>query len=86
MYAVDDATFQAARSILVALASELAGQQESGSRRPVDAQALVRSAAGVDLPEGGEAAYLGAIADGLQRMFPIEELFPRKRRTPRTEV
>ena len=55
MYVVEDETFQRARSILSAISKDLASQEESGYRRPVDLRALVRGAAGVDLPEGGEA-------------------------------
>ncbi len=80
MYSVEDETFQRARSILSSLARELAGQQESGIQRPVDLQDLVRRSAKVDLPEGGEADYLNSVAETLERMYPIDELFPRKRR------
>lgn len=79
MYAVEDETFQQARSILSTLARELTGQEASGSRRPVDLQQLVRRSADVEVPNDGEAAYASSIADSLERMFPIDELFPRKR-------
>jgi hypothetical protein len=81
MYVVEDETFQRARSVVSSLASELTGQEESGVKRPVDLRELIRRSADVHLPEGGEAEYLHSIAEKLQRTFPIEELFPRKRRT-----
>jgi hypothetical protein len=81
MYAVENAMFQQARSIVASLAKELTSQQEAGIRRPADLHELVRRSTDVDLPEDGEADYLHAIADKLERTFPIEELFPRKRRT-----
>jgi hypothetical protein len=80
MYVVEDETFRQARSILSALAEELTGGAESGSRQPIDLQELIRRSAEVDLPAGGEAAYLASVARSLERLFPIEELFPRKRR------
>jgi len=80
MYAVEDGTFHRARSILSVVAKELAGQEASGSRRPVDLRKLIRRSASVELPEAGEAAYVSTIAADLARLFPIEELFPRKRR------
>jgi len=83
MYIVEDELFRRARSILSVLASELTSQPESATRRPVDLGDLVRRSADVDLPEDGEADYLRAIAGELERMFPIEDLFPRKRRTDR---
>ena len=83
MYVVDDETFQQGRSVLCALAKELAGQDASGSRRPVDVRELIRRSADVGLAEGGEALYLQSIADNLERTFPIEELFTRKRRAVR---
>jgi hypothetical protein len=82
MYAVDDETFRRARSVISALARELNRQHDSGVRRPLDVHGLVRQSAG-DLPENGEATYLSSIADDLARLFPIEELFPRKPRTGR---
>ena len=81
MYVVDDETFLRARPILAALAREMTEQSESGVRRPVDLRELVRRSAPADLPDDGEAAYVRSIADRLERTFPIEELFPRKRRT-----
>ena len=83
MYAVDDETFLRARAILSALAAELLAQQTSGAQRPVDAHALIHRSTGETIPEGAEQAYLAAIADRLERIFPIEELFPRKRRSGR---
>jgi hypothetical protein len=80
MYTVEDEIFQQARSVLVVLAHELDAQQAAGSRRPVDLHDLVRRSADAALPADGEAAYLRAVADQLQRCFPISELFPRKRR------
>jgi hypothetical protein len=80
MYTVQDETFVQARAVLSALAQELDGQQASGSRRDVDLHALIRRAATSDLEAGGETAYLHAIAEKLDRTFPISELFPRKRR------
>ncbi len=80
MYVVDDVTFRQARSIIISLAQELSGQEGSRSAAPVDLRELVRQSAELDLPAGGEAAYLSAVAGSLERLFPIEELFPRKRR------
>lgn len=79
MYTVEDETFRQARAIVSEIAAELSSQRESGSRRAVDLGALIRSAAPT-VPVGGEAEYLRAIADRLEKSFPIEELFPRKRR------
>lgn len=81
MYIVEDETFERARSILSCLASELTGQQDSRIQPPVDLQGLIRRSTDVDLPENGEAAYVNSIADRLQRSYPIEQLFPRKRRS-----
>jgi hypothetical protein len=80
MYVVEDETFRQARSILSALAKELTAEAESGSRQLIDLQELIRRSAEVDLPAGGEAAYLASVAGSLERLFAIEELFPRKRR------
>jgi len=80
MYAVEDETFRQARSVLSALATELTEQSVSGLRRPVDLQELVRRSAPVEVSEGGETEYLSSIAASLERTFPVEELFPRKRR------
>jgi len=84
MYVVDDETFLRARSILSSLANELTDQVESDAEGPVDLRALVRQSAQSDLPEGGEVDYLRAVADRLERTFPIEELFPRRRRAGMT--
>ena len=81
MYAVEDELFQEARSILVALARELDAQEAAGTRHPVDLHELVRRSARGGLAENGEAAHLHALAERLQRSFPIGELFPRKRRS-----
>jgi len=83
MYAVEDATFRRARSILVALAKELTGQQEAGTKQPIDLHGLVRRSADVPLPEGEEAAHAWALAADLARLFSVEEMFPRKRRSAR---
>jgi len=80
MYIVEDETFRQARSILAALARELTAREESGSGSPIDVLALIQRSAGVDLPAGGEAAYVSSVSAALERLFPIEELFPRKRR------
>lgn len=80
MYAVEDETFSRARSVLTELARELADQEARGQRRPVDLHGLVRRSATSELPSGGEAEYLSAVAADLARLFPIEELFPRRRR------
>jgi hypothetical protein len=79
MYTVEDDLFVQARAILSSLARELDAQEATGSPQPVDVRAVIRQAA-ADLESGGEAAYLRAIADRLERSFPISELFPRKRR------
>ena len=80
MYIVEDETFRQARSILAALARELTAREESGSGSPIDLLALIQRSAEAALPVGGEAAYVAAVARSLERHFPIEELFPRKRR------
>jgi len=80
MYIVEDETFRQARSILAALAKELTAREESGSGSPIDVHALIRRSAEADLPAGGEAAYVSSVSAALERLFPIEELFPRKRR------
>jgi hypothetical protein len=77
MFTVEDETFRQARAIVSAVAAGLSGQRESGSS--VDLSALIRSAAPA-VPMGGEAEYVRAIAERLEKSFPIEELFPRKRR------
>jgi hypothetical protein len=84
MYTVEDETFQQARAVVSALARELAAQQASRSRLPVDLRDLVRRSAPSDLAPGGEVAYLQAIADKLEKSFPISELFPRRRRAGRS--
>ena len=81
MYTVEDETFRRARGIVSALSRELTSQEASGSSHAVDLRELVRSAADSGQP-GGEAEYVRAIADRLEKSFPIEELFPRKRRAP----
>ena len=80
MYIVEDETFRQARSILAALAKELTDRDESGSDSPIDVTELIRRSAEADLPAGGEAAYVSSVSAALERLFPIEELFPRKRR------
>jgi hypothetical protein len=80
MYVVEDETFRQARAIISALARELAEQEASRFGRPVDLRKLIRHSASAELPVGGEAEYLSAIADKLEKTFPIEEMFPRKRR------
>ena len=80
MYAVEDELFQQARFILAILARELISQRESGVRRRVDLQELVRRSADADLPKDGEADYLHSLTAKLERTFPVEELFPRGRR------
>jgi hypothetical protein len=81
MYTVEDETFRRAREIVTALSRELTSQEASGSSHPVDLGELVRSVADRVQP-GGEAEYVRVIADRLDKSFPIEELFPRKRRAP----
>lgn len=83
MYAVEDATFKAARAIVAALARELSDQEGSGSRRPVDLHQLVRRSADIEVPVGGEAAYVSSVAADLGRLFSVEQMFPRKRRSDR---
>ncbi len=80
MYVVEDETFRRARSILSALAKELTEREESAVTSLIDLTGLIRRSAGADLPAGGEPAYIAAIARSLERLFPIEEMFPRKRR------
>jgi hypothetical protein len=80
MYVVEDETFKRARSVVTAISRELSGQAAAGSRNLVDLQELVRRSADADVPDNGEAEYLAALATDLARLFPLEELFPRKRR------
>ncbi len=80
MYTVGDETFVQARAVLSSLARELDAQQASGSHHPVDLYELIRRAAPAGLEVGGEVAHLHSIADKLAKSFPIEELFPRRRR------
>ena len=80
MYIVEDETFRQARSILSALAKGLTEGEDSESGSPIDVHALIRRSAEADLPAGGEAAYVSSVAETLERLFPMEELFPRKRR------
>ncbi|MDH4333717.1 MAG: hypothetical protein OEW24_00385 [Chloroflexota bacterium] len=80
MYVVEDETFRQARSILSALAKELTDREESGSSLPTDLVAVIRRSAQGDLPVGAEAAYVSSLSAALERLFPIEELFPRRRR------
>lgn len=80
MYVVEDETFRQARALLSALATELRDHDPSGADAPIDLQALIRRSAGGDLSAGGEAAYVASIARSLERLFPVEELFPRRRR------
>jgi len=80
MYTVEDETFQRARAIVSALSRELTSQQAAGTRLPVDLHELIRRSAVKDLAVDGEAEYLHALADRLERSFPIDELFPRRRR------
>jgi len=80
MYIVEDETFRQARSILSALAKGLTEGEDSESDSPIDLTELIQRSAGVDLPAGGEAAYVSSVSAALERLFPIEELFPRKRR------
>jgi hypothetical protein len=77
MYTVEDETFRQARAIVSAVAAGLSDQRESGF--PVDLRALIRSAAPA-VPVGEETEYVRAIAEKLEKSFPIDELFPRKRR------
>jgi hypothetical protein len=79
MYTVEDETFRQARAIVSAVAAELSGQPRSGPAHTVDLRELIRSAA-PSVPAGGEAEFARAIAERLEKSFPIEELFPRKRR------
>jgi len=81
MYVVDDETFRRTRSIVASLADALAAPVDAGTV-PTDLRALVRRTA-VDLPVGGEAAWVADLRDALGRLFPIEEMFPRKRRSGR---
>lgn len=80
MYTVEDETFEQARAILSAVAHALDAQQASGSQHPVDLHELIRRGAPRDVEAGGEAGYLHSIAEKLGKSFPINELFPRRRR------
>ena len=86
MYVIEDETFQRARSILIALARELAAQEQAGIRRPVELLEIVRRSAGGDLPTDGALAFLRSTVDRLEKSFPIDELFPRRRRGGKTPV
>jgi hypothetical protein len=81
MYTVEDETFQQARAIVSAVAAELSGQHGLGPAHAVDLRELIRLA-DPSVAMGGETEYVRTIADRLEKSFPIEELFPRKRRAP----
>lgn len=79
MYLVEDETFERARAIVSMLAKELAEQDALRFGRPVDLRKLIRHAADTELPVGGEAEYLSAVADKLEKTFTAEALLPHKR-------
>jgi hypothetical protein len=79
MYLVEDDTFERARAIVSTLANELAEQETLRFGRPIDLRKVIRHAAGADLPAGGEAEYLSAIANKLEKTFSAGALFPHKR-------
>ena len=82
MYLVEDETFEQARSIVSLLAKELAEQGVSRFGRPVDIRKLIRHSALRELPVGGEAEYLSAVAEKLEKTFTAEALFPHKHGGP----
>ena len=79
MYTVEDELMDQARAVLAALATELRAQEAAGEMAPVHVRSLIRGAAAGAVAEGEEVAYLASIADRLERLYPIADLFPSKR-------
>ena len=65
MYLVEDEPFQQARSIVSALAKELAEQEASRFGRPVDLRKVIRHAAGAERRAGHQG--FGGLAAGIVR-------------------
>ena len=79
MFTLEDDLLLQARAVLAALATELRTQEAAGEMAPVHVRALIRGSAPEKVGEGEEVAYLGSIADQLERLYPIADLFPSKR-------
>jgi hypothetical protein len=79
MFTLEDELMLQARAVLTALAAELRAQEAAGDMAPVHVRALIRRSAPAEVIEGEEVAYLGSIADRLERLYPIADLFPSKR-------
>ena len=79
MFTLEDELMLQARAVLSALAAELRAQEAAGEMAPVHVRTLIRGSAPTDVVEGEEVAYLGSIADRLERLYPIADLFPSKR-------
>ena len=79
MFTLEDELMVQARSVLSALAAELRVQEAAGEMAPIHVRSLIRASAPTDVAEGEEVAYLGSIANRLERLFPIADLFPSKR-------
>ena len=79
MFTLEDELMLQARAVLNALAAELRAQEAAGEMAPVHVRSLIRGSAPTDVGEGEEVAYLGSIADRLERLYPIADLFPSKR-------
>jgi hypothetical protein len=79
MYTIEDGLMHQAQAVLTALATELRAQEASGEMAPVHIRSLIREASAGGVAEGDEVAYLASIADRLEGLFPIADLFPSKR-------
>jgi hypothetical protein len=79
VYTVEDELMDQARAVLSALAAELRTQEDAGEMAPVHVRSLIRDASAGGVAEGEEVAYLASIADRLERLYPIADLFPSKR-------
>ena len=79
MFTLEDELMLQARAVLTALAAELRAQEVAGEMAPVHVRSLIRGSAPTDVAEGEEVAYLGSIAERLERLYPIADLFPSKR-------
>ncbi len=79
MYTVEDDLLLQARAVLSALASELRAQDVAGEMAQIHVRSLIRRSASTAVAEGEEIAHLGSIADRLERLFPIADMFPSTR-------
>ncbi len=79
MFTLEDELMLQARAVLTALAADLRAQEAASEMAPVHVRSLIRRSAPTEVDEGGEVEYLGSIADRLERLYPIADLFPSKR-------